>query len=83
MKYKIGDKVIFLKKSYKEDAWPLIDFEKYEISNRAFDKMGIDTYYGVINKDGRSSTWYLEEDFISLNEYRKLKIKKINGKLTY
>ncbi len=48
MKYKIGDKVIFFKKSYKEDAWPLIDFEKYEISNRAFDNMGIDTYYGVI-----------------------------------
>lgn len=83
MKYRIGDKVIFIKKSYKEDAWKLNNFEEYTITDRAFDNMGIDTFYGVCHKDGTSSTWYLEEDFISLKEYRKFKIKKLNERIIY
>lgn len=77
MKYKIGDKVIFIKKSNKEDAWPLNDYEEYKITNRAFDNMGIDTFYGVKNKNGQESTWYLEMDFITIKELRKIKLKKI------
>lgn len=39
MKYNIGDNVIFIKKSYKEDAWKLNDYEQYTISNRVFDSL--------------------------------------------
>jgi hypothetical protein len=82
MKYKIGDKVVFFKKSYKEDAWPLNDYEEYTINNRAFDKMGI-MYYGVKHKNGAETTWYDEKDFIGLKEYRKKKLEKINGQSIY
>lgn len=78
MKFKINDKVIFVKRSYKEYAWQLNENEEYTINNVAFDSMGIDTYYGVIHKNGTESTWYLDCDFISVKEYRKLKLKKIN-----
>lgn len=78
MKFRIGDNVIFIKRSYKEDAWPLNNYEKYTITNRAFDRMGIDTFYAVKDNNGKESTWYIEDDFLTLKEYRKLKIKKLN-----
>ena len=83
MKYKIGDKVVFIKKSHKEYACPLNDYEEYIINNRAFDKMGIDMYYGVKHKNGTETTWYDENDFIGLKEYRKKKLEKINGQSIY
>ena len=78
MKYKIGDKVVFIKKaSSKEDAWPLVDYEEYIITHRSSD---INTCYGVKSKEkyGDYSTWYEEQDFIGLKEYRKLKLERIN-----
>lgn len=78
MKYKIGDKVIFLKRSSKIDAWSLNNYEEYEIVNRAFDKTGINVYYGVKDRIGQESTWYIEEDFLSLKEARKIKLDKLN-----
>lgn len=77
MKYKIGDKVIFLKRSSKIDAWPLNNYEEYEIVNRAFDNSGTNVFYGVEDRKGQGSTWYLEEDFLSLIEARKIKLDKI------
>ena len=35
-------------------------------------------YYGVTNKRGVETTWYEEEDFITVQEYRKLKLNKLN-----
>ena len=78
MKFKINDKVFFFKRSYKEYAWELNENEEYTITNVSFDRMGIDTYYGVKHKNGTESTWYLERDFITTKEYRKLKLMKIN-----
>lgn len=78
MKYKIGDKVIFFKNSTKIDAWPLINYEEYEIINRAFNDFGT-AFYGVKDKKGQESTWYLEKDFLSLKEVRRLKINKLQN----
>jgi hypothetical protein len=83
MKYKIGEKVVFLKKYHEEDAWPLIDYEEYQISDKSFDSMGIEIFYGVKHKNGTRTTWYNEMDFIGLKEYRKLKLKKINGEVGF
>jgi len=79
MSHKIGDKVIFIKRSYKEYAWELNDFDEFEITDKAFDKMGIDTYYGVKDKNGNYSSWYLETDFKTVKELRKLKLQKIKA----
>ena len=89
MKYKIGDKVVFLKISHEEDAWPLNDYEEYIVVNKSYS--GDEEYhyepkthyYGVKHKDGTESTWYNEMDFIGLKEYRKLKLEKINGQTIY
>lgn len=78
MKYKIGDKVIFIKESYEEDSWKLINYNLYQIS-RVFTY--INTLYAVKNNKGKETAWYNERDFISLKEYRKQKLKKINGKI--
>lgn len=78
-KYKIGTKVIFIKKSYKEDAWPLTDYDEYEIVNLAFDNKAIDKYYAVKNKNGQESTWYLEQDFTTKKELRQKKLLKIKN----
>lgn len=87
MKYKIGNKVIFKSQPYKEYAWKLNDFEEYTISNRAFDInktfdiKSIKNYYEVADKNGNKTCWFEEDDFLTLREYRKLKIKKINKNL--
>jgi hypothetical protein len=81
--YKIGDKVIFFKKTDKNDAWELKKFEEYKITcvsknlvaNKDYSIVGF--YYGVKHKNGSESTWYLENDLISITEYRKLKLNKI------
>lgn len=78
MKYRIGDKVMFLKRSEKIDAWPLNNYEEYEIVNRAFDDTGINVFYGVEDKKGQGSSWYIEEDLLSLKEARKIKLDKLN-----
>ncbi len=93
MKYKIGEKVIFLKKSSKEDGWPLNNYEEYIITESSYsgdrrypyhhdnDYTPNTYYYGVKSKEkyGSTSTWYEEQDFIGLKEYRKLKLEKINA----
>ena len=90
MKYKIGDKVIFIKKSSKEDAWPLKNYEEYIVSSKSYsgereepyhkkDYTPNTYYYGVKCKNGSESTWYDEIDFIGLKEYRKLKLERINA----
>ena len=89
MKYKIGEKVVFIKKSYKSDSWKLNNYEEYIITEHAFNKYYTDDYnaythyYGVRHKNGSETTWYDEMDFVSLKEYRKLKLKKINEQAIY
>jgi len=34
-------------------------------------------YYGVKDNKGQETTWFEAEDFITLKEYRRLKLKKI------
>ena len=86
MKYKIGEKVVFLKKSHKEDSWPLNIYEEYIITVHSYS--GDEeynhhytpriNYYGVKHKNNSETTWYDEIDFIGIKEYRKIKLKKIN-----
>ena len=86
MKYKKGDKVIFIKKSSKEDSWRLNNYEEYEITNIAHNVSSTSYniiegyYYGVKHKDDSETTWYEENDFITIQEYRKLKLNKLNEK---
>ena len=85
MKYKIGERVVFIKKSNKENAWDLNNYEIYTISDYAYNNISNNdyvvnkNYYGVWDKDGSESTWYDEIDFIGLKEYRKIKLEKINN----
>ena len=84
MKYKIGDKVIFVT-SDKEYAWPLNNYEKYEItlSAQSPDHNDKTVYYAVKNKKNIESTWYMEDNFITIQEYRKLKLNKLKNKKSY
>ena len=83
MKYKIGDKVIFIKKSLKEDSWKLNNYEEYIITEHSFNKHyhynyeAYTNYYGVKHINGSESSWYDEIDFTTIKEYRELKLKKI------
>lgn len=84
MKFDIGDRVIFIKKSDKEDSWKLNNFEEYVITGVSKNLVSrkdypiIGFYYGVKHKSGSETTWYLEDDFLTIKEYRKLKLKKLN-----
>lgn len=83
MKYKIGDTVIFISKPDKYHSWELENYKKYTIVNRAFYKYDPDTYhYAVDNNNGTQTSWYDEEDFITLKEFRKIKLEKLNGKIS-
>jgi hypothetical protein len=77
---RIGDKVIY-RESYREQeySWKLINNDEYIVTNRAFDKMGIDSFIEVRHRNGTETTWYYEDDFITLKEFRKEKLKKINA----
>jgi hypothetical protein len=35
-------------------------------------------FYGIKGKEPTWSNWYDEDDFLTLKEYRKLKIQKLN-----
>lgn len=89
MKYKIGDRVIFKTNQYKQYSWKLNDFEEYTITNRAFSAdMSSDykpnvIYYEVQDKYGTKTSWFENDDFLTLKKYRKLKLQKIkNGIFT-
>lgn len=88
--YKIGDKVFFIKQPNKSYAWLLNDYEEYTICNSSYELIDIidgvkDVYknvvikkYGVKNKKGNiETTWFDANDFITLKEYRKIKIKNL------
>jgi hypothetical protein len=78
MKYNLGDKVIYNKKSARKYAWQLIEYNEYTIISSAFSNDDDDNYYCVKSGNGTESCWYLEEDFMINSEYRKIKLKKIN-----
>ena len=83
-KFEIGQKVIFIKKSNREYAWELEQYEQYKIEGRAKDVIANNienikqNYYSVI-RNGVMTSWFIEEDFIDLKEYRKLKLKNLNN----
>jgi len=85
MKYKIGDKVIYIGIPNNKHSWELNMLETYEIEKVIFDT-GLNTndnyniYYSVIHKDNIVTCWYLEENFISIVKARKIKLEKINAK---
>lgn len=82
MKFKIGDKVIYI--GFNDDgldgpnAWKLKRLQEYTISNCAFEmKKDTGMFYSVTDDKGVSTSWYKEKDFISIVEARKLKLEKI------
>lgn len=75
-KNKIGDKVIYIGDKIQY-MWKLEHGETYVISGFALDVKG-GLMYSLTHKDGSKSSWYSKDDFISLSEYRKVKLEKIN-----
>lgn len=73
-KFKIGDKVIYV--GYTTELWKLERLKEYTIDNRAFDTND-QMFYAVSNCKGVHSSWYKEEDFISVVESRKYKLEEI------
>lgn len=68
--FKIGDEIILIKKD-NDDIFSHIDYHKiYKVS-------GVFYKHIEIYVDNIMSYWYPLENFISLVEYRKLKINKI------
>jgi len=86
-KFKKGQKVVFINKSKREYAWPLMEYKEYKIEGLATDFEDFSnkkTYYYSVSYDANSwSSWYLEEDFIDLKKYRKLKLEKLNEKFIH
>jgi len=83
MRFKKGDKVVYIDRLPMTDeykGWQLNKYETYEVINIACNKQG-EIFYGVKDKKGTETTWFSEEDFIELKEYRKLKLEKLHEKL--
>lgn len=84
MEFEIGDTVIFKSRPGSHYVWQLKDFNKYTILSRAFNSYprdgykGETIYYSVKSENGTETSWYEGEDFITINEYRKEKLKKLN-----
>jgi len=80
MKFHVGDNVIFINNSKNIYGWNLKEYKTYKIygySYRYSDNLS-DILYSV--KFGTTiQSWYLECDFMSIKEYRKLKIKMLNS----
>jgi hypothetical protein len=79
MKYKKGDKVVFVKNPHELYGWILINYQPYEIDKYWIDINGIigdkNSVYYIVNGDIYS--WYHESNFISIKESRKLKLNKL------
>lgn len=77
MKFKIGDKVVFIHNTNIAYAWKLCDYSTYIISDYAIDNYST-IHYSVDNLNNNTySSWYNEKDFVTLKEYRKLKLNKL------
>jgi hypothetical protein len=77
---RIGDKVVY-RETYREKDydWKLVNNDEYTVTNRAFDRMGLEEFISVKWKDQKTETcWYNVKDFIKTRKLRKLKLKKIN-----
>jgi len=75
MKYHVGDNVVFINNSKNAYDWNITEYKIYKIYGYSIHKSQI--VYSV--KFGTTiQSWYSECDFMSLKEYRKLKIEKIN-----
>jgi len=86
MQFKKGDKVFYIGGDDFKYAWKLNKNEEYEICDMAYKDIKCSEFrYGVkpTNKNATwaTSTWYNEEDFITLKEYRKLKLLKLYEQL--
>ena len=78
MKFRKGDKVFFIGDNSKY-SWKLNKYEEYEICGMSYkNDQFVEFYYGVKNKKGTETTWYEEEDFITIKQLRKLKLDKLN-----
>lgn len=76
MKYHVGDKVVFINNSKTIYEWTITEYKIYKIYGYSTHTSGV--VYSV--KFGSTiQSWYLECDFMSLIEYRKLKIEKLNN----
>lgn len=80
MKFKTDEKVVFIGEN-DEGKWKLTKYETYVVVNHAFENLNpITMYCSVSNlKRTKESSWYDEEMFISLKEFRKLKLEKLNN----
>jgi len=77
MNFRTGDIVIFITKDMN---CRLNLYETYKVTNLGFDVECSGINYISVSTSGKEYKWYDEELFISLKEYRKLKIENINEK---
>jgi len=76
MKFNVGDKVVFIHSTNTVYAWKLCKYYTYIILEKYFDNYN-SSYYVVKDSNGTESSWYNEKDFVSLKEYRKMKLNKL------
>lgn len=79
MKYQIGDTVIFITVPNMKYSWKLNDYDEYIINKIAYGSEPEQVVYGVKDKYNTETTWFTEDTFVTLKEYRKIKLNKING----
>lgn len=72
-KFKIGDKIAFIR-----DPMHLCDDYSCEITGIASFGSSNRYYYAIIDKDGYIFSWYDEDNFITIKEARKRKLKRLD-----
>jgi hypothetical protein len=82
MKFKTGEHIVFIG-SQAQINWMLVINDTYIVRNHAFDYDAADMFVSVspITQPTSETSWYNEDLFLSLREFRKMKLNQINGNL--
>ncbi len=82
MKFKTGEKVVFIGSNDTILAWKLNVYETYIVTNHAFNKHEPTTMFVSVSNLERTKniSWFAEDLFISLVDCRKMKLEKINDR---
>jgi len=72
--YNKGDKVVFIRNPDIFYLWDLVDYNTYIIDEKL--TYNGEIYYSVRDNRLTETSWFQGNDFVSIKEYRKLKLKK-------
>lgn len=76
MVIKNGDTVVYKNISGRKYAWDLVHLGVYTIIGQANDSGGY-KFFKVRHNNGAETSWYHEDDFISLSKLRSMKLEKL------